>query len=396
MPKPKNLPVAASIWSYTAAVTARKLLTQACFVGALLVPAAGVAQTHNQTDAGRTFGQAARATADVADQAADSTIQPPSSDGAPADPLQASRDGVVVLERAGKPIGVGTVLAEDGRILTALSPLGHGNDVDARFVDGSVTRVRMGHTDRGWDLALLIPQNNRWKRGLKASKLSAAKAGSQLRAYSIVGNKSDVMLSRTLVKGKSTLLGADSALLRDALDLATRFKSTDLGSPIVDERGDVIAVVARACAPAQQEGPCTLVPFGVPMPAIKAFLRTVPANAVPPAPWLGIQGVSDTVGPVRGVRVLSVHPKSSAAAAGLHGGSDKASSDVVVAVDGVPVSSPESLAETINRRTVGDSVELLLFGGGKFRQVSLALRAAPDATEPKRSLRRSEKLRPRR
>ena len=118
-------------------------------------------------------------------------------------------------------------------------------------------------------------------------------------------------------------------------------------------------------------------PYGVPVSAIKAFLKTAPANAVPPAPWLGIQGVADDSGAAKGVRVQSVHPRSAAAAAGLKGSNDRAKADTVVAVDGAPVTSPEALAETINQRAVGDSVQLLILGAGKYRQVTLTLRPAP-------------------
>jgi serine protease Do len=227
----------------------------------------------------------------------------------------------------------------------------------------------------------LIPQNARWKKGLKASRLSATKVGTQLRTFSTVGAK-EVAPARTIIKGRTTLVGGDSELLQDALELASRFKSTDVGSPIIDDNGDVVGMVARACAPVPNQ-PCTQVPYGVPVSAVKAFLRTVPAHAVPPAPWLGIQGVADDVGPVRGVRLIGVHPKSPAAAAGLRGGADKAAADVVFAVDGTPVTTPEALSEAINQHAVGDSVQLLLFGGGKFRQVSLALRAAPDNARAK-------------
>ena len=238
----------------------------------------------------------------------------------------------------------------------------------------------------------MIPQNARWKKGLKASRLSPTKVGTQLRTFSTVGAK-EVAPARTIVKGRTTLIGGDSELLQDALELASRFKSTDVGSPIIDDNGDVVGMVARACAPVPNQ-PCAQVPYGVPVSAVKAFLRTVPANAVPPAPWLGIQGVADDVGPVRGVRVIGVHPKSPAAAAGLRGGADKAAADVVFAVDGAPVTTPEALAEAINQHAVGDSVQLLLFGGGKFRQVSLALRAAPDEPALGRRPRRSPPSRP--
>jgi serine protease Do len=240
-----------------------------------------------------------------------------------------------------------------------------------------VMRVRVGHSDRAWDLALLVPQNGRWTQGLRASRRSAQAAGASLSSFSLVGKK-QLAPSRTIIKGRRTLIGGDSELLRDGLELASRLHNTDIGSPVVDDNGDVVAVVARACAPVAKS-PCSLVPYGVPVAAVKAFLRTVPVNAVPPAPWLGIQGAKADTGAVRGVRVLSVHPRSPAAAAGLRGNSDPDQADLVVAVDGSPVTSPEELAATINRRAVGDTVQVLLFGEGRFRQVTLELRAAPGA-----------------
>jgi serine protease Do len=379
-------PVRPSNRSYTRPVTVRRLLSLAggvaCVCGLIGVSATASAQgapnrNKGKADAARNVGQAARVLADAAEEAADAELDAPAPQ--PGSAVDRARNGVVVLERLGKPVGVGSVLAGDGRVLTALSPLGHGNDIDARYADGSVSRLRVGHTDRAWDLALLLPQNGRWKQGLRASKKSATDAGSALRTFSIMGQKA-LAPSRTIVKGKKTLLGGDNELLPDALEMASRFKTVDIGSPILDENGDVVGMIARACAPIPDQ-PCSRVPFGVPVTAIKAFLRTVPANAVPPAPWLGIQGVADDTGAARGVRVLGVHPQSPAAAAGLRGGNDKAKADVVVAVDGAPVATPEALANAINARAVGDSVQLLLFGGGKFRQVSLTLLASPDSVK---------------
>ncbi len=391
MQRAAKRPVARGIWSYTRGVTARTLFKGAVGVAALLSISIGSGDAGAQpqkkvtpretADAARAAGQAAQAAADAADDVADSSL-PDASQQNVAGPLERARQGVVTLERKGKVLGVGTVLAGDGRILTALSPLTHGNNVDARYADGSVARVKVGHSDRAWDLALLLPQNGRWTKGLKASHLSATKAGTALRTFSVVGARG-LALSRTIVRGRATLLGGDSELLPDALEIASHLKPTDLGSPIIDDHGSVVAVIAKACAPVPN-APCVRVPYGVPVSAVKAFLRTVPTSAVPPAPWLGIQGVTDDVGPVHGVRVLGVHPRSPAAAAGLHGGNDKSTSDLVVAVDNAPVATPEALAESINKHGVGDTVQLLLFGAGKFRQVTLTLTAAPHSAARRR------------
>ncbi len=379
-----RLAVRARIWSYTAGVNSKRLITTRLYSSVLvavvatsLAGAAHADPNDGQQGPPPDRAKSTRAPGDFAD-APEQTEAPPTS------PLERAREGVVSLERHGKVIGVGTVLSGDGRILTALSPLTHGNNIDARYADGSVSRVKVGHSDRAWDLALLIPQNGRWRKGLKASPMSPEEAGTALRVFTQHGKQ--LSLARTIIKGKATLLGGDSELLRDAVQLTGTFKGSDMGTPIIDNTGQVVAVVAKACSPIPDSHSCTRVPFGVPVSAVKAFLRTVPANAVPPAPWLGIQGLADQVGPVKGVRVLGVHPKSPAAAAGLQASSDKQKSDMVVAVDGSPVTTPEELAATINQRGVGESVQLLLYGSGKFREVTLTLRAAPNTPPAKVSM----------
>src|SRR5690606_34373721 len=120
----------------------------------LVVSGSALAQAKGdaaKAEAARAAAQAARAAATAADEAADGSIERPDSSESAVDK---ARDGVVLIERKGKLLGLGTVLSGDGRILTALSNVGHGNQLDARFADGSVMPIKMGHSDRAWDLAL--------------------------------------------------------------------------------------------------------------------------------------------------------------------------------------------------------------------------------------------------
>jgi serine protease Do len=98
---------------------------------------------------------------------------------------------------------------------------------------------------------------------------------------------------------------------------------------------------------------------------------------VPPAPWLGIQGVAETAGVARGVRVLGVAPRSPAEEGKIKGG-DRSEGDVILAVDGVPVTTPEALADAIRAHGVGEKVPIMLFSQGKYREVAVVLRAAPE------------------
>jgi serine protease Do len=289
-------------------------------------------------------------------------------------PEERALRGVVTIERAGQPLGLGAVLMGDGRILTALSPLGPGNDLDARFADNTVVRVKLGHHDRAWDLALLVPQTGRWLDGLAASAKEPVRPDATIRSFTLARSK--VSPVSVVLRSHRALLGGDDKPINDAIEIGSRVSPMDLGAPIIDEDGRVVAILGRGCAP-NENRPCTPIAFGAPIAAIKNFLRTVPPTAVAPAPFLGIQGVAETAGVAKGVRVVSVAPQSPAEEAKLKGG-DRSESDVIVAVDGAPVTTPEALADAIRAHGVGEKAALMLFSQGKYRDVTVTLRAAPE------------------
>ena len=164
---------------------------------------------------------------------------------APKTPLEAAVQQIVMLERGGRPIAVGIPLNNDGRILTALSPLTHGNQIVAHYPEGQLIPVKLSHSDRGWDLALLTPLGDTRRSGLKASHDPAPAVGTKVHALNYVRDKQLGSTDITL-KAKSTLRGADSAQLADVYELPFSLKPTDVGAPLVDDQGNVVAVVARA------------------------------------------------------------------------------------------------------------------------------------------------------
>jgi serine protease Do len=285
--------------------------------------------------------------------------------------------GIVVIQRAGQPIGLGTVLSKDGRILTALSNLGSGNDLEAKFADDSVSKLKVGHHDRLWDLALLVPQSGKWTDGLVASPADPLRENAVIKSFSTAkGKPSAVPID---LRSKRSLIGGDDRLLTDALEIGSRIQGKDLGAPLIDEKGRVVGVLGRACLPIEGK-PCSPVAYGVPVSAVKSFLKSVPDDAVAPAAWLGIQGVSDSSDVAKGVRVLSVAKGSPASLAKLRPG-DKGDGDLIVGVDGKPVTTPEELAAAVRSHAVGEKVPLTLLSGGKYREVDVVLSAPPEVAK---------------
>jgi serine protease Do len=325
----------------------------------------------------------------VADGAADQKAAPTKKDKGPKteakdaaakeDPpeVKASR-GVVVLSRAGIPVGLGAVLAGDGRILTALSPLGSGNDLEAKFADGSSSKVKLGHHDRAWDLALLVPQTGKWAEGLVASSTDPLREDAEIHTFSTSPTTKGAAPSLVELTSRKSLIGGDDTPLTDAIELGSRINPLNLGAPLVDEKGKVVGIVGRGCMPQDAGKPCIPVAFGIPVQAIKGFLRNVPADAVQPQPFLGIQGTKEQGGVAKGVRVLSVAKGSPAAQAKLHGG-DKTEGDTILAVGGEPVTSPEELSMAIKKHAIGEKVALTVLGRDQlYKTIDVVLGSPPD------------------
>jgi serine protease Do len=281
--------------------------------------------------------------------------------------------GVVVLERAKRTLGLGTVLNGDGRVLTALSALGDGRNVEARYADGTLLPVRLGHADRVRDLALLVPQSAKKRQGLRASR-DATPTATPLRSFAVAGGKVSPGATITPDAASTTVFqGVDGRPLAGAVAFGAALPATSAGSPLVDASGEVVAVVGQACR--RTQAGCVATMVGIPVGAVREFLGKAPQSAAIPTTWIGVDGVAEDTGSVRGVRVQSA--RGPAATAGLRAGKDAKSGDLIVAVDAVPVTTPEALKESIENHAVGDTIDVLVFGGGRFRHLTLVTVAAP-------------------
>jgi serine protease Do len=284
------------------------------------------------------------------------------------------RRSVVAIEHAGVPTAIGTVLAGDGRVLTALSGLAGADGADLRYADGTTVHASVENSDKAADLALLAPQAPH--RATASDGLSASEAdpvGTALRTILPSGGAS-LGPAGAGVKGWVDAHARDGEPLLRMLELDLRGRPV-AGAPLLDSAGSVVGVLVRACrGPAPQDLPpaaaCVPVVLGAPVSTIRSFLSKTPATPDTPAAWLGIRGEPETSGGVHGVRVVAVAPSSPAETAGLQPGVD-----MIASVDGAPIDTPERLAALIGKHAPGDTVRLAVLGAGKLREISVALRS---------------------
>ena len=262
------------VWSYTASVTHHRIARTVLFTAALGFTSVAYAETAKPPlapEASSTQSKAASPPAKPAPAGASSELK---STAAKVPELAVLRQGVVIVEQLKRPVAVGIVLAGDGRILTALSPIGAGNSLTARYANGATKRLRVASSHRGMNLALLSPEDSRFTEGLRASRMLADDASAQARW--LRGNQTGPGIVAPAGKvRKETLTGGDDYTLRDVFTFGFVPRPFELGSALVDVNGDVLGIISQACQ-SQPNGDCRLIAYAVPASMIKEFLEECP------------------------------------------------------------------------------------------------------------------------
>jgi S1-C subfamily serine protease len=272
--------------------------------------------------------------------------------------------------------GRGVVLADDGRIFTALAAVQGAQNPRVVYPDGRVDRVRVVATDTAWGVALLEGFAGRWPEGVPL-------ANGDGRSRDNVGwipSAGARPTAGTLARRRS-FVGSGGALLRDAWELNPIPASSAAGSGVAsEENGALVALLVPPPRDAEITGPEFV--FGVPA----SVLRAVQSRAVTVArPWLGVvareirMGEDAVLGATGGLRVTEIHANSPAAIAGVRAGPQ---GDVIVSVDGHPVTTLADLGAVLQARRVGDTITMQVMRRNSRLDLSVLLTAMPTAHGP--------------
>ncbi len=197
--------------------------------------------------------------------------------------------------------------------------------------------------------------------------------------YGLPGTMTQGIISsiRT-VRDPSGGVNIDNAIQTDA-----PINPGNSGGPLLNSEGQVIGIDSAIYS---QTGSNIGIGFAIPINLAKAVLHDLITTGHVNRPTLGITGypISSDMAeqlnlPVdHGVLVLSAPPGSPAARAGLRGGTEpgyigntpvKFGGDIIVALDGEPVESPDDIARLLVTKHAGEQVTLTIFRGG--RQMTL-------------------------
>lgn len=290
----------------------------------------------------------------------------------------------------GEGTGSGFVIDRDGHILTNYHVIEGAEQIEVTLSDETRVPASVVGVDPPNDLALLRVE-------LPPEQLSPVELGNsaQLRVGQraiAIGNPFG--LDRTLTVGVVSALGrplqaADDNVIFNVIQTDAAINPGNSGGPLLDSRGRVIGINTAIRQDAEGIG------FAVPVNTVKRIVPALKEQGYYPHPWVGFLGyeISPRLAealnlPVEsGLLVAQLYRGGPAIAAGLRGAQEEvivgnqrilAGGDIVIAVDGVPVSSWDDLNEYLELNTrVGDQVELRILRDGSEQTLILDVAEQP-------------------
>jgi S1-C subfamily serine protease len=277
-------------------------------------------------------------------------------------------------------LGSGVVLDAEGHIITNFHVVSGFDEVTVTFADDSTARADVVGTDPGNDIALV--KTAAGLDALRPAKLGDSGAVEIGSVVAAVGNPVglDGTFTTGVISGLNRTLtsSGNGRPIRGLLQTDTAVNPGNSGGALFNLQGEVIGINTAIENPGG--GGFVGVAYAVPINTPKRFLTELVNGETVEHPRLGIAGQSLSadeaadLGVAHGVAILSVESGSAADDAGLEGAVD-GERDVIVAIDGQPMTSFEALADYIDLKKVGDGVTLSVRRDGEDIELQATLRS---------------------
>ena len=262
-----------------------------------------------------------------------------------------NRDRVITRPRSG--LGSGVILDETGHVVTARHVIANVDDIAVALWDGRVAEAQVVGTDPDTDLAVL--------------KIDLDDLPSAQFALERLPRVGDVALAIGNAFGlnHTVTIGIISALGRGQLNLTSleNFIQTDAainagnsGGALINAQGEVIGINSASLS---QTMGAQGIGFAIPAPIVRTVADQIIEYGQVQRGWIGVQ-LMDVPLPlagqggawIGGARLIEVTPGGPASEAGLVEG------DVIVAVDGEPITDARVLSFEIAQSPPGTVLEV--------------------------------------
>ncbi len=285
----------------------------------------------------------------------------------------------------GKGNGSGSVIDTQGHILTNFHVVEGAQKVTVNFGGDKVYPATVVGTDPDTDLAVI-------KVTPPAEGLTVIPLGDSDKL--IVGQKvlaigNPFGLDRTLTTGvisglQRPIRARNGRPIDAAVQTDASINPGNSGGPLLDKFGKMIAINSQILSPA---GGSVGVGFAIPVNTAKRVVPQLIQFGEVKRPKLGasLPSVEDFVArgyqmPVpKGLVVYGVVPGGAAERAGLRAITNNALGDIIVSVDGQAVGDMDDLYRLLDKKQIGDTVQVEVYREGRTVKVPVKLMTAPNA-----------------
>lgn len=267
-------------------------------------------------------------------------------------------------------LGSGIVLDTQGHILTNYHVVRGSDTVQITFADDTTATAKVVGTDPGNDVAVV-------KTDADSSELHPARLGdsSQVEVgdfVAAIGNPFglDGTFTTGVISGLDRTLpsSSDGRPIRGLLQADAAVNPGNSGGALINAAGEIIGINTAIENPGGDS--FAGIAYAVPINTPKRYLTQLTSGETITHARLGISGRTLTADDLKslgidhGVGVVSVDRGSAADEAGLQP-STNGLGDVIVAIDGKPMTKFEDVADYIDSKEVGDSVKITVHRDGK-------------------------------
>jgi S1-C subfamily serine protease len=297
----------------------------------------------------------------------------------------------------GTATGSGFVVDEEGTIVTNAHVVEGADSVQVRFDEnGDFVDAEVKGVDVDTDIAVLKIDPSEVSGGLTPIPLgdsSKTQVGDPVIA---IGNPFGY--SRTVTTGivsglQREIQAPNGFTIPDVIQTDASINPGNSGGPLLDANGRVIGINSQIATGGGQGS--VGIGFSVPVNTAKRLLPDLKAGETVERAYLGVQmqDVSDqlaedlNLAADKGALVVEVTQDSPADKAGLRGGRTEtgqgvpAGGDLIVEVDGKPVTDSSEVAAAISQKRPGDSAEITYYRGDSKKTVTVELVKRPKSAD---------------
>jgi S1-C subfamily serine protease len=327
------------------------------------------------------------------------TLQAPATTGLTAEQIYKRDAPGVVQVTASDPtqgsesLGSGFVIDKAGHIVTNFHVVRGATKIFVSFSGQDQLAGTVVGSDPSTDVAVLkIRAQASALTPLELGNSDALRVGDSVYA---IGNPFGY--TRTLTSGIVSALqrqikAPNSLTIDNVIQTDASINHGNSGGPLLDAAGRVIGVTSQIYAENSQQGNLGI-GFAVPVNTVRNIAAQIISTGKVAHAYLGVETAPITPEltklyhlPASGLIIQAVVGGGPAKRAGLAGGSTnvvvngesyRLGGDVIVGVDGAPVSAFEQLRDAIARKQPGDTIKLEVVRNGSKKSVSVKLGQAP-------------------